>query len=49
MPFRLVNILATFQAMMNVILRDLIDHEVVVYIDDSPIYTENREEHMQLT
>ena len=34
MPFGLANAPATFQDMMNEILRDLIDHGVVVYIDD---------------
>jgi hypothetical protein len=35
--------------MMNVILRDLIDYGVVVYIDDILIYTGNEEEYVQLT
>ena len=33
MPFRLVNAPATFQAMMNTILRNFLDHRVVVYLD----------------
>ena len=34
MPFGLVNAPATFQAMMNSILREFLDHGVVVYLDD---------------
>jgi hypothetical protein len=49
MPFGLANAPATFQDMMNEILRDLIDHGVVVYIDDILIYTETEEEHIRLT
>ena len=37
---------ATFQMMMNSIMRDLIDQEVVVvYIDDTLIFTKTEEEH----
>ena len=32
MPFGLVNAPATFQAMMNTILREFLDHGVVVYL-----------------
>jgi hypothetical protein len=39
MPFRLANVPATFQKMMNVIQRDLIDHGIVVHIHDILIYT----------
>ena len=49
MPFGLANAPATFQDMMNEILRDLIDHGVVVYINDILIYMENEKEHVQLT
>ena len=49
MPFGLANVPATFQDMMKEILRDLIYHGVVVYIDDILIYTENEEEHVRLT
>lgn len=38
MPFSLVNSPATFQAMMNKILREFQDHGVVVYLDNILIY-----------
>jgi len=38
MPFGLVNPRTTFQAMMNKILLEFLDHRVVVYLDDILIY-----------
>ena len=49
MPFGLANAPAIFQDMMNEILQDLINHRVVVYINDILIYTENKEKHIRLT
>jgi len=48
MPFGLVNAPAAFQTMMNEILREFLDREVVVYIDDILIYSGIVEEHILL-
>jgi len=47
MPFGLVNSPATFQTMMNEILREFLDHGVVVYLDDILIYSENMDDHIK--
>jgi hypothetical protein len=48
LPFSLFNALATFQHMMNIILRPLLDQGVVVYLNDILIYTKTTEEHYKL-
>jgi len=48
MPFGLVNAPAKFQWMMNKMLRELLDHQVVVYLDDILIYSENMDNHIRL-
>jgi len=48
MPFGLVNARATFQTIMYKILREFLDHGVVVYLDDILIYSENMAYHIKL-
>jgi len=48
MPSGLVNALATFQAMMNTILREFLDRGVVIYWDDIVIYLKAIEGHEAL-
>src|SRR5436853_7701508 len=49
MPFGLANAPATFQNMINEIFRDMIDHGVIIYLDDILIYSRNEEDHIALT
>ena len=49
MFFGLTNLPATFQTMMNNILRDLIDTEdVVVFIDDVLVETEDKKKYNEI-
>ena len=48
MPFELANAPATFQNMMNMIFRDMIDLGIVIYQDDILIYGENEQDHVVL-
>jgi len=48
MPFGLVNTPETFQTIMNKILKEFLDHGVVLYLDDILIYSENMEDHIKL-
>ena len=45
MPFRLNNVLVTFQRLMNKVLRQYIEKFVQVYFDDVIIYSNNLDEH----
>ena len=47
MPFGLSNAPAVFQALVNDILRDMLNHFVFVYLDDILIFSENMEKHIQ--
>ena len=49
MPFGWANASATFQNMMNKIFKDMIDHGVVIYLDDILIYSRSEENHIALT
>ena len=49
MFFRLTNSLATFQAMINDLLRDMVvEKKVAVFIDDVMIATETEERHHKI-
>jgi hypothetical protein len=47
MPFGLTSAPATFQRLMNDILRKLLDVCVVVYLDDILVYSSTNEEHLK--
>lgn len=47
MPFGLTNAPATFQALIQDVLRPLLDRCVIVYIDDILIYSHNEQEHAE--
>src|SRR3954465_8503317 len=46
MPFGLCNAPATFQAMINDVLREYLDKCVIIYLDDILVYSTTREQHI---
>ena len=46
MPFGLINAGATFQRAMDFAFRGLINHSVVVYLDDVTIYSKCQHDHI---
>jgi len=47
MPFGLTNAPATFQTVINNVLRPYIDKFVVVYLDDITVYSNSQQEHLE--
>ncbi|GJP38085.1 hypothetical protein CLOM_g22530 [Closterium sp. NIES-68] len=47
MPFGLTNAPSTFQMTMNGVVRELLDKCVIIYLDDTLIYSRSREQHLQ--
>ncbi|XP_059199197.1 uncharacterized protein LOC131979268 [Centropristis striata] len=47
MPFGLTNAPSVFQALMNDVLRDMLDIFVVLYLDDILVFSRDSEEHVQ--
>jgi hypothetical protein len=47
MPFGLTNAPATFQQMINEVLRDFLDVKVVVYLDDIMVFSKTRKQHVE--
>ncbi|XP_053499602.1 uncharacterized protein LOC128619445 [Ictalurus furcatus] len=46
MPYGLSNAPSVFQCLINDVLRDMLGHHVIAYIDDILIYSDSREEHV---
>jgi hypothetical protein len=47
MPFNFINVLASFQALINDIFREYLDIFVVAYLDDILIYLINEKNHIK--
>ena len=45
-PFKLINVGATFQRAMDIAFKGLINNFIVVYLDDITIYFKNQEDHV---
>ena len=48
MPFELANDPAMFQNMINKIFKNIINHGVVIYLDDTLIYSTSEEDKIAL-
>lgn len=48
MPFSLSNAASTFWAMTNPVLSNLLDEDVITYIDDMLLYTESESKYIIL-
>ena len=48
MPFGLTNALATFQTMINYVLREHLDVTVIAYLNDILIFSKTLPEHIQV-
>ncbi len=46
MPFRLINIPATFQKLMNYVLYDYLNNFIIVYLDDILVCLDTFEEYI---
>ena len=46
MPFRLINVGATFQRAMDISFRGLINKSIVFYLDDITVYSKKQEDHV---
>ena len=47
-PFGLTNVPATFMCLMNSVFRRYLDKFVLVFLDDTLVYSKNEEEHLRL-
>jgi hypothetical protein len=47
MPFSLTNAPATYQALVNNVLREHLDIFIIAYLDDILIYSQNKKEHKE--
>jgi hypothetical protein len=47
MPFGLTNAPAVFQHFMNDVFRDLLDHTVLIYLDDILVFSDSEEQHVK--